>query len=76
MMIKYHGMLFVFGKLGGDAPAAKTLRFMYVDDSSLYVSSKKGILIIVYPADAFFKNNYRLALFHANVFIYTLGPPR
>lgn len=65
MIIKHEGVLFVLGKMGTNSLDTRTFGITNVDDESLYNSPEEYILLIALADDAFAKNDYKLAPFHA-----------
>lgn len=46
----------------------RTLGITIVDDRNLYISSQEDALLMIQAVEAFFKNGYKTAAFHADLF--------
>lgn len=68
MMIKHYGLQPLLGNQGKDGPAAITHVVTHLHDPSLYISSEKEILLMIWAADAFFKKDGKSAPFYENYF--------
>lgn len=71
-MIKHQGVLLFLGKLGRDAPAAKSSGIMLLYEPSPLISHQQDVLQMTQAADLFVKNDYKHTPLHGDVFSDTL----
>lgn len=57
MVAKHKGELPLFGNVGKDASAAKSLCIKHFDDPSVCISAKEDILLLIQAADPLVKND-------------------
>lgn len=68
MMINHQAVPQSLLKLGKGAATGRTFGITYIDQTSLYISSDKDILLQIQAVTAFFKNNRKPAFYHSEAF--------